>query len=148
MLSACGGGTKTQPVSTRVVSGPGFSFAAPGGWHTHRTQHAVSASNGGAQVSVTTYTLQKPYRPELFAAAARELDRVAAELAAQAGQKVTERQTLEVAGRKIRAYRFGTMRIAFVLVGSREYQLLCRQPAGGQDAGGACALLFKSFTLS
>jgi hypothetical protein len=148
MLSACGGGTKTQPVSTRVVSGPGFSLAVPDGWHTSRTQHAVSASNGGAQVSVTTYTLQKPYRPALFAAAARELDRVAAELAAQAGQKVTERQTVDVAGRKIRAYRFGTMRIGFVLVGRREYQLLCRQPSGGQDPGGACALLFKSFTLS
>jgi hypothetical protein len=124
------------------VRGPGFSFAVPGSWHAHRTLRSVSSSNGGAQVSVTTYTLQKPYRPALFAAAARELDRVAAQLASQAGEKVTERQTVEVAGRKIRAYRFGTMRMGFVLVGKREYQLLCRDP------GAACALLFTSFSLS
>jgi hypothetical protein len=141
ILSACGGGTKTPPLSTRLVRGPGFSFAAPGGWRTTRTQHAVASSGGGAQVSVTTYTLQKAYRPALFAAAARELDRVASQLAAEAGQKLTERETVEVAGRKIRAYRFGTMRIGFVLVGRREYQLLCRQP------GAACTLLFDSFSV-
>jgi hypothetical protein len=124
------------------VRGPGFSFAVPGGWHTSRTQRAVSSSNGKAQVSVTTYTLQKPYRPALFAAAARELDRVADQLASQAGQKVTGRQTVEVAGRKIRAYSFGTMRIGFVFVGKREYQLLCRDP------GSACTLLFDSFSLT
>jgi len=142
ILSACGGGTKTQPLSTRVVRGPGFSFDAPGGWHTTRTQRAVTSSGGGAQVSVTTYTLQKAYRPALFAAAARELDRVASQLAVEAGQKLTERRTVEVAGRKIRAYSFGTMRIGFVLVGRREYQLLCRQP------GTACTLLFDSFSVS
>jgi hypothetical protein len=124
------------------VRGPGFSFAVPSGWHTSRTQRAVSASDGGAQVSVTTYTLQKPYRPALFAAAARELDRVAVQLAAQAGDKVTERQTVVVAGQKIRAYRFGTMRIGFVLVGKREYQLLCPEPSL------ACTLLFQSFSVS
>ena len=97
---------------------------------------------------MTTYTLQKPYRPALFTAAARELDRVATQLAAQAGQKVTERQTVEVAGQKIRVYRFGAMRIGFVLVGRHEYQLLCQQPAGAQDPDGACALLFKSFAVS
>jgi len=31
ILSACGGGTTTEPVSTRVVRGPGFTFAVPGG---------------------------------------------------------------------------------------------------------------------
>ena len=142
ILSACGGGTKTQPLSTRVVRGPGFSFSAPGGWHTTRTQHSVTSSGGGAQVSVTTYTLQKPYRPALFAAAARELDRVAAQLAAEAGQKLTESQTVVVAGRKIRAYSFGTTRIGFVLVGRREYQLLCR------PTGTACRLLFETFSVS
>ena len=142
ILSACGGGTKTPPVSTRVVRGPGFSFSATGGSHTTRTQHSVTSSGGGAQVSVTTYTLQKPYRPALFAAAARELDRVASQLAAEAGEKLTESQTVQVAGRKIRAYSFGTMRIGFVLVDRREYQLLCKQQ------GTACTLLFQSFSVS
>jgi hypothetical protein len=142
ILSACGGGTTTEPVSTRVVRGPGFSFAVPGSWQTSRSQRTVSSSDGKAQVSVTTYTLLKPYRPAIFAAAARELDRVAAQLAAEAGAKVTKSETLDVAGRKSRAYRFGTMRIGFVLVGKREFQLLCREP------GGACTLLFESFSLT
>ena len=96
----------------------------------------------GSRVSVTTYTLQKPYSPALFAAAAKELDRVAAKLAAAAGGTLSQKQTITVAGEKIRAYRFGTMRIGFVLAGQREYQLLCEKP------GDACTLLFKSFTLT
>jgi hypothetical protein len=98
-------------------------------------------------VSVTTYTLQKTYRPALFKAAARELDSVASRLAAQAGETLARKQTVAVDGRRIRAYRFGTTRIGFVLVGKREYQLLCNLPPGGQDPDGACALLFKSFTV-
>ena len=97
---------------------------------------------GSSRVSVTTYTLQKPYSPALFAAAAKELDGVAAKLAAAAGTSLSEKQTVDVAGEKIRVYRFGTMRIGFVLRGKREYQLLCDNP------GDACALLFKSFTAS
>jgi hypothetical protein len=97
---------------------------------------------------VTTYTLQKPYRPALFAAATTELDRIAAKLAAEAGGKLTEKQTVQVDGKEIRAYRFGTTRIGFVLVGKREYQLLCELPPDGRDADGACGLLFKSFSLA
>jgi len=125
-----------------VVRGQGFSFSAPAGWSTSRTPRAITVRDGGSRVSVTTYTLQKPYSPALFAAAAKELDRVAAKLAAAAGTALTEKQTVAVAGEKIRAYRFGTMRIGFVLVAKREYQLLC------ENAGDACALLFKSFTVA
>ena len=125
-----------------MVHGPGFTFSAPIGWSTSRTLHAVTVQSGKSRVSVTTYTLQKPYSPALFAAAARELDGVAAKLAAAAGTTLTEKQTVDVAGEKIRAYRFGTMRIGFVLVGKREYQLLCENP------GDACALLFQSFTVA
>jgi hypothetical protein len=104
--------------------------------------------NGRSRVSVTTYTLEKPYRPALFRAAARELDGVAARLAAQAGEALAQKQTVAVDGQKIRAYRFGTTRIGFFLVGKREYQLLCNLPPGGQDPDGACALLFKSFSVA
>jgi len=99
-------------------------------------------------VSVTTYTLQKPYGPALFTAAAKELDGIAERLAAEAGATLTQKETVQVAGENIRAYRFGTTRIGFVLVGKREYQLLCELPPAGQDTDGACALLFKSFGLS
>jgi hypothetical protein len=148
ILPACASGTKIQPVSTRVVRGPDFSFSAPGGWRTSRTQRAIAVRSGKTRVSVTTYTLQKPYRPALFAAAARELDGIAAKLAAEAGGTLTQKQTVRVAGAKIRAYRFGTTRIGFVLEGKREYQLLCELPPDGQDADGACGLLFKSFSLA
>jgi hypothetical protein len=148
MLSACGSGTKTLSVSTRVVRGPGFSFSAPGGWSTNRTQQAVAALSGKSRVSVTTYTLQKLYRPALFAAAAKELDGIAAKLASEAGGRITRKQTVIVDGEKVRAYRFGTTRIGFVLVGKREYQLLCQLPPAGKDADGGCALLFKSFNVS
>jgi hypothetical protein len=124
-----------------VVRGQGFTFSAPAGWSTSRTLRAVRVQSGKSQVSVTTYTLQKAYSPALFAAAARELDGVAEKLAAAAGVPLTEKQTVDVAGEKIRAYRFGTTRIGFVLVGKREYQLLC------QNAGDACTLLLNSFTL-
>ena len=97
---------------------------------------------------MTTYTLQKPYRPALFAAAARELDGIAAKLAAEAGEALSEKQTVVVDGKRIRAYRFGTTRIGFVLVGKREYQLLCQLPPGAKDTGGACDLLFKSFSVA
>jgi hypothetical protein len=142
ILSACGSGTKTHLVSTRVVVGPGFRFSVPAGWKTSRTPRAVTVQGGSSRVSVTTYTLQKPYSPALFAAAAKELDGVAGRLAAAAGTTLSEQKTVDVAGEKIRAYRFGTMRIGFVLRGKREYQLLCDNP------GEACALLFKTFTVA
>ena len=95
-----------------------------------------------------TFPLLKPYHPAQFAAVARELDRDAQQLAAQSGKRLVTRETTTVAGMKIRAYRYGTMRIGFVLVDKLEYQLLCRLGAGGSDPDGACALLFSSFSLS
>jgi hypothetical protein len=129
-----------------VVHGPGFSFAAPSGWKTSRTLRTVAASGDGSSVSVISSTLQKPYRPALFAAATRELDGLAAKLAAGVGKPLSQKQTIEVGGQKIRAYRFGSARVGFFFFGTREYELLCRLPADGRDAGGACALLFKTFT--
>jgi hypothetical protein len=106
----------------------------------------VRSRSGEKQVSVVVYPLLKPYRPDLFAAAAKELDRVASQLAAKDGQAVSKRETTTVDGRKVRAYRFGTTRIGFVLVGKREYELLCELRPDGSDTDGACALLFASFS--
>jgi hypothetical protein len=105
------------------------------------------AAKGGSLVSVTRFPLLKPYEPAKFQAAARELDGVAAQLAAKAGGKVTKRETTDVAGRKIRAYTIEangmTTRIGFVLVDKTEYQLVC-SPA----ARTACDLLFSTFALA
>jgi hypothetical protein len=148
ILSACGGATQPEPVSTRVLQGPGFSFSAPSHWVASRTARATAARRGTAVVSATAFTLLKPYRPALFGAAAKELDGVAEQLASQAGKPLAERQTTTVDGRRIRAYRFGTTRIGFVLDGKREFQLLCRMPPDGTDADGACKLLFSTFSVA
>jgi hypothetical protein len=120
----------------------------PTGWAVRRTSDAIVAKRGKSTVSATVFTLQKPNDPARFAAAAEELDRIAAKLAGEAGGSVTEKVTTRVDGRRIRAYRFASksahMRIGFVLVGKREVQLLCDAP-GSTDTDGACALLFETF---
>jgi hypothetical protein len=110
-----------------------------------RTQ--VAAKKGEAAVSVTTFSLLKPYDPAKFEAVAKELDGVAAKLAARAGHSLSDRETATVDGRKTRVYRYNGVRVGFVLEGKREYQLLCTAP-GGDDPDGACDLLFSSFSLT
>jgi hypothetical protein len=97
----------------------------------------VAARHAGELVSVTRFPLLKPYDPTNFEAVRKELDRVASRLDEQA-----KGETIDVANRKVRSYRYGGKRIAFVLEGKREYQLFCTHD------GGACDLLFSSFELS
>jgi hypothetical protein len=98
--------------------------------------------------------LEKAYAPAQFAEAAKELDRVAANLAAQLGGRVTSSRTTTVAGMRIRRYALAVHDaqgnhvdddLGFVLSGKREVQLLCQAAAGSGDPDGACALLFKTF---
>jgi hypothetical protein len=151
ILSACGGSAKPAAVRSTVAHGPGFSFSAPSGWIVRRTETSVDARKGSSLVSATDFTLQKPYNPVLFSRAAKELDGVAAKLAAQAGATLSQRATTTVDGRKIRAYRFANgsvqTKIGFLLDGKREYQLLCQMPAGTSDPDGACAMLFATFSV-
>src|SRR3954471_24032404 len=85
ILAACGGSTKPEPVSTRVVSGPGFTVSVPTAWAVRKSGKSLVASRGKDLVSVTRYTLVKPYEPSKFQAAAKELDGIAAQLAARNG---------------------------------------------------------------
>jgi len=139
------------------VTGPGFRFAVPARWTVARVERGVGARRGSSLVSATAFTLLKPYSPSLFGEAAKELDGVAAKLAAESNGAVTERTTTTVDGRRIRAYRFTgrphtgaayAERIGFVLQGRREVQLLCQADSGAGDPDGACALLFASFHLA
>lgn len=123
------------------VRGDGFSVEVPRGWEVERPRDALVARSGGSLVSVTRFPLRKPYDPAKFEAAAKELDRLAAQLARRAGSSVSSSETVEVSGRKVRAYRYGDNRIGFVLEGSREFQLYCVR------ATAACDLLFSTFTL-
>lgn len=124
------------------VRGTGFTIQVPEGWAVTRPATGVTARHGAGLVSVSVFPLVKAYEPGKFAAAAKELDGVAAQLAQQAGTPLTKRETVTVANRRIRAYMYGGRRIGFVLVGKREYQLFCRRAAK------ACDLLFSSFTLA
>jgi hypothetical protein len=160
-LVACGGGSKTgPPAGNAVVKGAGFQFEAPPGWRTSRTDTSVVVRQdaaGKTLVSATAFALLKPYSPTLFARAARELDGVAAKLAAQAHSTIAESRTVTVGGERVRSYRLTVKpasgapfdeQIGFVLHGKREVQLLCRAPVGANDPGGACALLYSTFRLT
>jgi hypothetical protein len=142
ILSACGGSKRQEAPPTAGVRGSGFTIQVPQGWTVTRPPAGVTARRGAGLVSVSVFPLVKPYDPAKFAAAAKELDRVAARLAQQAGTTLSRSSTVTVANRKIRAYDYGAQRIGFVLVGKREYQLYCAHAAT------ACDLLFSSFTLS
>jgi hypothetical protein len=146
ILAGCGGGGAGQ--EPQIVRGDGFRFEAPSGW----TVRGGAARHGSVdRIEVMTFRLVKPYRPELFAAAAGELDGVATRLADQLHGRVAARSTVTAAGGKARSYRIDyddgkTTEVTFVLSGRREYQLLCRRRSGSDD--GACRQLVSSFRLT
>jgi hypothetical protein len=148
ILAGCGGDGSSEP---QVVRGNGYRFQAPSGWEVTRTLRQAAAADGEIdRVEVTTFRLMRPYRPALFAAAAKELDGVAGKLARELKGKVTSEGTVRVFGRPSRTYRISydgrTQELTFVLDGRREYQLLCRREAdGGRDA---CAMLVRTFALA
>ena len=133
------------------MTGEGFHFAAPAGWAVVRKGPSVAAVDGDVdRVEVLRFTLEKTYRPELFAAASKELDGVVSRLAGQLSGKVSSRSTSEVAGRKARSYTIDygpgkTQEITFVLEGRNEFQLLCRRSSSASND--TCAQLFSTFAL-
>ena len=116
------------------------------GWEVLHTQRSTTAAGGGSVVSVTVFSLRKPYTPALFHRASVELDRVAGKLVADSHGRLTESVTTTLAGQKARAYRYSTAayeaRIGFVLAGRREYELFCRDAKNP-----VCDQLFASFAL-
>jgi hypothetical protein len=143
ILAACGSSKQETAQTTIGVRGDGFSVEVPEGWRVSRTASGVAASSGGALVSVTRFPLRKAYDESQFDAVAKTLDAVAARLAKASGAAVDKAETVTVAGRKVRAYTYGSKRIGFVLAGRDEYQLFC-----AQQASAGCGLLFDSFTLA
>jgi hypothetical protein len=148
--AGCGssGGAKTQP-----LEGPGFGFDAPSGWAVKRTAGTVEAARGERAVSVTVFALKRAFRPELWPKVVPELDGVAASLADQLHGRAGNGSTITVAGRRARSYEIAfrragkdfVERITFLLDAKREFQLLCRYPAGTDEP--ACAALGSSFRL-
>ena len=117
-----------------------------------RTASSAAAESGPvSRVEVVTFRIARPYRPQLFARATGELDRVAARLARQLHGRVETGVTVQVAGRQARsyslAYQAKLVQITFVFDGREEYELLCRRPATLIDAP-ACARLLATFGLA
>jgi hypothetical protein len=141
-------------VGERLVRGAGFSFSAPADWSVARPGREVRASQGLTLVSVARFSLLRAFRPELWQTVVPELDRAAAEVAAQQNGTVSDPQTVTIAGRRARrydvAYESGgkalVERIAFVLRGKNEYLLLCRYERGGETR--ACERLLATFRLT
>ena len=145
-----GGGDAREEL--RAVAGSGYSFDASTELEVTRSGRTLTGEVDGRVVSVTTFRLSRPYRPELWPAVVNELDRVAADLAEKLGGRVAARETRTIAGRRARAYgvegaRDHTRLVAFVLRGRSEYQLLCRWP-DGDDASAPCEDLLASFRLT
>jgi hypothetical protein len=141
ILAGCGGGGSSN---WQQVRGEGFRYNAPADW----TVDGAAASSGAVnRVEVLVFRLLRPYDPARRAATAHELDRVAAGIASQVNGSISSRRALEVGGLDARSYAVtfdGKIeKITFALQDRREYQLLCRRPAGGDDS--ACAELLRSF---
>ena len=153
IAAGCGGGggnTEATVAAGRSVSGPGFAFQVPEEWTAKVLPTSAEARQDASVVSVTVSPLVKPYRIALFPRVAKELDRVASAYAARLEGTVTERRTVEVAGRKARQYEIAhgelVDRITFLLRGRRNFQLTCRwQSADGEPS--ACAQLTASFVF-
>jgi hypothetical protein len=156
LLAGCGGGS--PEAETQVVRGPGFAYEAPASWEVRRTPRAAEAepdAGSGELVSVTRFPLARRFRPALWPEVVGELDRVAGELSERLGGEILSSKTARIGGLRGRSYviayrRDGDerrQRIAFLLRGRGEYQLLCtwRETDGEPPA---CELLEKTFTPS
>jgi hypothetical protein len=144
ILAGCGGAGNSN---WQQVQGSGFRFLAPAGWKVNGT----TASSGSVdRVQVNGFRLVHPYVRAKKAAAAKELDGVAARLALQLKGKVSSRRTIEVDGFDARAYAIDhnglSEEFTFVLHGRQEYELLCRRTQGADDT--ACRELVTSFHVT
>ncbi len=132
ILAACGGSTQRQGGFDTRVQGPGFSFAAPSGWKATRTADRVPVAAGrearrlgrrlSAAEAVPARALRGGCRRSSTASPRSSPPRTRVALSRRGDDR---RST----GRKVRAYRYtagDSTRIGFVLVGKREFQLLCR----------------------
>jgi hypothetical protein len=146
ILAACGGSSAPK-AQQQVVSGPGFRFEAPRGWHVERGARQVTASDGSELVKVAIFPLLKPYTAALFAQVDRELAVRMRGVAQQTGGTVSSPATVTAGGIRSHAYRVTTGdhvdQYTFVLRGKREYQLLCRRTSSHDDS--VCVRLISSF---
>ena len=146
ILAGCGHPSEPKPQS-QVVNGASFTFRAPAGWRVEHTANGVAASHGPELVQVATFPLIRPYTDALFDRVAGELAVRMKGIAQETGGTLTATKTVTAAGVRSHLYE---VRVAgaldqyiFVLIGKREYQLLCRFRASSVES--FCADLLTSF---
>ena len=147
IVAGCGNSAKPR---AQIVAGTGFRFEAPAGWAVQKGLAAVTATKGDQFVRVLTFPVAKVYTPKLFAELGAELKLRMTTLAKQTGGTVEGTGIATADGIKSHVWRVKTGdsldEYTFVLRGRREYQLLCRRPAGGNAS--ACAQLVSTFRLT
>jgi hypothetical protein len=158
LAAGCGGGGGKPQPSVRTIRGSGFRFQAPFTWQLRRTDTQVSVSptpTAPELVSVSTFPLLHAYKPSLFAAASKELDSTAKQLATRLHGSIESSRSVVVAGIRSRRYQLRYTAdgedyreaITFVLEGKKEFQLLCRWDASKSEPD-ACSRLEQSFAAA
>jgi hypothetical protein len=146
ILSGCGGSSAPSAASL-LVRGNGFSFRAPAGWLASHSARQASATHGSDLVQVATFPLLKPYRPDLYDRVGPELRLRMTSIARQTGGRLDAGRSVTVAAIRSHSYRVTAGdrvdEYTFVLRGMREFQLLCRRGAAGDES--FCAQLIASF---
>ena len=146
ILAGCGGSGKPN-AQLQTVTGPGFHFQAPPGWKITHTPSAAAASRDSELVQVARFKLVHPYTGKLFARVEGELAARMKVIAQQTGGKVAGTQAVTVNGVRAHLYDVRTSdhrdQYVFVLIGTREYQLLCRRRTASTEP--FCADLLTSF---
>jgi hypothetical protein len=154
LLGACGGGGGG---GERIVSGTGYTFAAPHGWEIVRTARQVEAAQGHgseALVAVSRFPLLRTFRPALWKKVVHELDAAAGAIARQQHGSVTDAKDVTISAQQGRRYKIAydlrgrklVEELAFVLRGKTEYLLLCRYEQSASHT--ACDRLNASFRLT
>ena len=146
ILAGCGGSGEPK-AQYQLVKRDGISFLAPAGWEVEHSARGSAASRGSELVQVSTFPLVRPYTAALFDRVASELDLRMKTIAQQTGGTLAGRKTVTAGG--VKSHRYDVKvdghvdQYTFVLIGKREYQLLCRASTSSSDA--FCSQLLTSF---
>ena len=146
ILAGCGGSGEPK-AQTQLVKSRGFSFQAPAGWRVQRSVRGAAASHGSELVQVSTFPLVRPYTASLFDRVAHELALRMETIARETGGTLTGTKTVTAGG--VKSHRYDVEvdghidQYTFVLIGKREYQLLCRFRTSSDDS--FCSNLLTSF---
>ena len=146
ILAGCGGSSEPKAQS-QLVKAQGFSFRAPVGWQVKRSVRGAAASHDSELVQVSAFPLVRPYTEALFDRVAQELSLRMKTITRETGGTLTGPKTVTAGG--VKSHRFDVEvdghvdQYTFVLIGKREYQLLCRARTSSDDA--FCSQLLTSF---